>query len=236
MCLSYRYFSPLKTLIVWIITAFLVSACSPRSNQQNKTMDTPSQILAQQLEFLGYHKLFLAGSQEKAPEVWQKGANKALLLEVINSPSSTPYSKFLAAEIFHYSNEALPEATHKPLARAYAYTLAHTSTRKKNSLPLNGNAWGLLYEEDDPGQVGKHFMSLGKATIPSLVELLEDSDGEVLYEGSEEALLGSGYQYRIKDFAAFYLSKITGIPITFYQNIKKRDAEIERFKRAIGKK
>ena len=63
--------------------------------------------------------------------------------------------------------------------------------------------------------------------------LLEDSNGLILYEGSQEATMGNSYQYRIKDIAAFYLSKITNIPIQFYQDFEKRDAEIERLKLLI---
>jgi hypothetical protein len=33
----------------------------------------------------------------------------------------------------------------------------------------------------------------------------------------EEATVGNGYKYRIKDFAAFYLGRITGTPIAFHE-------------------
>jgi hypothetical protein len=80
--------------------------------------------------------------------------------------------------------------------------------------------------------LGKKVISFGKIALPFLVKLLDD-DGTVFYEGSKEATIGNAYHYRIKDFAAFYISKITNNPIQFYKNYKDRDREIERLKKRI---
>src|SRR5690606_14162510 len=150
------------------------------------------------------------------------------IYQIIESPTSSMEGKFLAAEILRHYQVAFEPQHKEDLINAYAYTLKHTSSERGNPVRLNGNVWGLLYNEDDLGDLGQQMVRFGPAAIPALGKLLEDSAGRILYEGSEEALIGNGYRYRIKDFAAFYISKIKNIPVRFHQDLEKRDKEIER--------
>jgi hypothetical protein len=36
------------------------------------------------------------------------------------------------------------------------------------------------------------------------------------YQGSKEATIGNAYGYRIKDFAAYYIGRILGVPLKYY--------------------
>ncbi len=225
-------------LLYWYLLVCILFGCTHLSQaQQNtkkkQTMHTSS--LAQQLEDSGYRQLFLTGKQKGAKEIWQEGKNKNALEKLLADENTSLYAQFLAIEILRRFKVDVDSKHNSQLAKAYTYALKHSSADQKKYSSITGNAWGLLYEEDHLGHLGKQMVALGKSAIPELVKLLDNNHGKILYEGSEEATIGNGYQYRIKDFAAFYLSKITQTPITFYQDLAKRDAEIERFKKALPK-
>lgn len=186
--------------------------------------------LEKELVEAGYRHLFLRGEKSLADYIWQNGKNQRELKSIIKNPKSSLYAKFLAAELIRHFRLELDPKWYGILAEAYAYALANTSADKGNIIHLNGNLWGLLYEENDTGYLGQQFIKFGDEAFPYLMNLLDDSDGKILYEGSEEATIGNAYQYRIKDFAAFYLSKIKNIPIKFHQDFEKRDKEIEQLK------
>lgn len=192
-----------------------------------------SEEFANRLIAIGFPKLFMYGEQSLAKTIWEDGENVEKLKSIISSTSSPSHAKFLAAEVLRYFEVELDPQSYVVLAEAYAYALENTSADRDNVVHLNGNLWGLLYEEDDAGYLGQQFVKFGNAAMPSLTKLLDDSASRVLYEGSEEATIGSAYQYRIKDFAAFYIAKIKHIPISFYQDFEERDKEIERLKGLI---
>ncbi len=68
-----------------------------------------------------------------------------------------------------------------------------------------------------------------------IATLLLIASDTIFYEGSQEATTGGSLKYRVKDAAAFYLGKIAGIPVKFYEQNADRDAEIERLKEALKK-
>ncbi len=179
---------------------------------------------------IGYPGLFMHGEHNLADSIWEDGNNVKQLESIVLSTSTLSHARFLAAEVFRYFNIELDTQSYAILSEAYAYVLENTSADRGNIVHLNGNLWGLLYEEDDVGYLGKQFIKFGNAAIPSLTRLLDDHASRVLYEGSEEATIGNAYQYRIKDFAAFYISKIKNISIEFNQDFEQRDKEIERLK------
>ena len=137
--------------------------------------------------------------------------------------------RFLASEVLFQIDKTYPDNDILVvLGEIYSNTLKRSGISNEVDL-LPANAWGLLYEDDDVGFIGKRIIHIGNAAVPYLYELLNNEEG-VLYEGSEEATIGNSYQYRIKDIAAFYIAKIKNIPITYYKEFDKRDKEIERLK------
>ena len=201
---------------------------------QIKQMNTSN--LENQLIELGYQQLFQYGERSKAYDIWQKGTKRTALQNLIVSSETSLYGKFLAAEVLRYFKIALHPTYHETLAEAYTHALACTSVDKEEKLILTGNLWGLLYESNDSGYLGKQLIAFGKSATPYLIKLLDNDNGRILYEGSREATIGNSYQYRVNDFAAFYLSKITDTLIRFYKDLAARDAEIERFKKGLKKK
>jgi hypothetical protein len=73
------------------------------------------------------------------------------------------------------------------------------------------------------GQLGAVVIGLGKVAVPYLLKLLGDT-GPVFSEGSREATTGNQLRFRIKDFAAYYIGKIEGVPAPLHEQHAARDA------------
>ena len=208
----------------------MLYACKPT------TMTNPNTVRLNTLQAHTYTSLFTPVSGTTvADSIWQGGKGQAGLVQIVQTDSLPFEVRFLAAEVLHQHNN-LPTSTHAQyLAKIYAWALQHTATEEGMTFGLMGNMWGMLYEHDDAGTSGQVLPSLGKAAIPLLTPMLKNK-AHIEYEGSREATTGHLYQYRVKDFAAYYLHKITQEPITFYQDHAQRDQEIERFAQALKAK
>ena len=203
------------------------------TNFSSKNFDKMNiKALEEKLNDIGYSNLFLSDNQQ-LDRIWQNGENKLKLKQIINADSSTLTAIFLANEVLRNYNIESEKKNSSKLAEAYVFALKHTNIEKDSQLGLNANLWGLLYEENDVGHLGEMLISFGVVAVLFLSMLLNDN-GSVLYEGGQEAMIGNAYQYRIKDFAAFYISRIKNTPIEFYQDIEERDREIERFKKSLN--
>lgn len=155
-------------------------------------------------------------------KIWDEPGNPAALEALIDDASAPPKARFLAAEVL-FAKDFTFASRHDAgaLARLYANALIGRFTG-------HANVWGLLWIDDSVGQVGGRFVALGEAAIPALRELLEDTTVIDWYAGSEEATVGNRQGYRIKDFAAFYLSRMLAEPIAFHADVAARDAEIRK--------
>jgi hypothetical protein len=96
------------------------------------------------------------------------------------------------------------------------------------------NSWGLLYEHQDDGPVGIAFLTIGMKAIQPLCILLSDERTHLKYQGSVEATVGNRYGYRVKDFAAYYIGRITGKPLKYYRDLADRDRQIDQLKQELG--
>ncbi|WP_298516415.1 hypothetical protein [uncultured Kordia sp.] len=199
----------------------------------DRNIDT---ILIKKIEESGYRNLFLSNDDIVEKVIWNQGNNKDKLKSIAYSENTSHLARFLTVEILKKYNVEIDVEFYEIIAESYGYALHRTTMGDSKFYGIVGNLWGLLYEENDLGKLGDFYVSLGEKAIPSLVKLLSYDNSEIFYEGSEEATLGNSYQYRVKDFAAFYISKIKGIPMTFYQDFDKRDAEIERLKEVLENK
>lgn len=179
-----------------------------------------------------YGDLFLRSDYSFIDSIWNEGKNEEKLKKILEDEKSSLTVKFLTAEILRYFEVDITKKFSKQVSSSYLYSLIDTSEEGKNIAELNGNLWGFLYDQDDTGHLGEVFIKLGDDSVNDLEKGLTNN-AFVFYEGSREATTGNSYQYRVKDFAAFYISKIKDIPMTFYQDFEKRDAEIERLKEIL---
>jgi hypothetical protein len=156
--------------------------------------------------------------------IWSEPGNVSDLEELVKDSTAPAKVRFLAAEVLFARDVFFVDRAGEALvAQLYADALV-------NGYTGHANAWGLLWEHDEVGEVGSRFLVLGEAAIPALSALLDNDTIVDSYEGSEEATVGNGYRFRIKDFAAYYLNRITGYPVPFHRDHGGRDAEIERLK------
>ncbi|MBC8756315.1 hypothetical protein H2O64_16695 [Kordia sp. YSTF-M3] len=189
--------------------------------------------LEHELIAIGFKGLFQLYYDNPKNKIWNSGANEEKLKNIIEQPNSSLLGSFLAAETLRYYEVKLDKKYTNKLSEAYVYALEKTNMEDDDFIGISANSWGFLYNNKNAGYLGEKLISYGEITISNLVKLLE-IEGKVLYEGSEEATIGNDYQYRIKDFAAFYIAKIKNIPLTFYQDFDERDAEIERLKKILA--
>jgi hypothetical protein len=180
--------------------------------------------LANKLMKLGYIELFHGLDETALDTIWNEPGVPEALTTLAVDPGAPTLARFLAAEILFRKQESYPpEEQKKQLASVYATALAENFTEAANTWGLPGVLNGFAEE---------HFEVLGAAAIPELVKLVND-DKRVYYTGSQEATLGSSYGYRVKDLAAFYISKIRNIPFELNEDPRKRDKEIEKLKNSL---
>jgi hypothetical protein len=178
-------------------------------------------------ELLGATFFYYPQHELAVERVWSQPGNPAALEALVRDPAAPPKARFLAAEVLFAKDVFFIDRVGRPLvARLYAEALAKRYTP-------HGNAWGLLWEDDGLGEAGGRFLVLGSEAIPALAELLDDDTVVADYEGSEEATLGNRARYRVKDFAAYYISRIRGEALPVHGDPAARDGEIARLERKL---
>jgi len=95
--------------------------------------------------------------------------------------------------------------------------------------------WGWLWASpgDPVGTLGRIFVEIGPPALPALKALLNDASSRSAYIGSEEATEMAMKRYRVKDFAAFYISRIMNLELPWEQNLAKRDEAIDRLHKQL---
>ena len=198
----------------------------------------PAEQVADDLGRAGYAGLFLAGDRSSHGSLWRDGENREALEEIVKGERYGDLERVLASEVlYRHGDSDPPEGWEDTLGRVYARALSITGTGDR-PIVLTGNLWGFMYHSDqsgvqDYGPLGAHLLEAGPAAVPHLVPLLDDP-ASLFYEGSQEATLGNSLRYRVKDAAAYYLGKLTGVPVAFHEQPQERDAEIDRLKAAVA--
>ncbi|HEX6372983.1 MAG TPA: hypothetical protein VF006_28935 [Longimicrobium sp.] len=180
--------------------------------------------LAERLMALGYTDLFQRADYAALDALWREPGVPAGLAALAVDPAAAVPARFLAAEIlFHRAGTCPPAQDTRALADAYAAALAQ-------GYPGGGNVWGVPGQA--PDGVGAHVVSLGREAIPAFLPLLDD-DTPVPYEGSEEAMEGRRFGFRVKDLAAHLLAAIAGVDLPVSEDPRARDAEIDRLRASL---
>jgi hypothetical protein len=193
----------------------------PISNQERPV----SLSLAQKLVTDAYGAAFQWPQHDIMIErVWSEPGNPAQLEALIDDRRAPLKARLIAAEaLFKHDFGFLDRHDNTEVARIYAEALAH------HTVPA-ANVWGLLWINEHVGELGGRFIMLGDDAVPALRALLDDVTVVDWYMGSEDATLGNGARYRIRDFAAYYLARITNQRLAFHADFAARDAEIAKLK------
>lgn len=215
-------------------------SCAPSGRNSSVSLNPNSENkLEAELIKINYPDLFMFGSRNKADKIWASAGGPDPFEQIIDNDKSDIHGVFLAAEVLRYKDyEILKDGRHDILARAYVAALQSLGSKEgKKTYQLNGNLWGFLTYTNDPGHLGSQLIKIGNSAIKLLFPLLED-ESKVIYEGSRDATTGDWLNYRLKDFAAFYLAKILELDLPHHQDHPSRDLEIERIKEHLqhGKK
>ncbi|MEO8108815.1 MAG: hypothetical protein ABI594_02230 [Ginsengibacter sp.] len=197
-----------------------------------------SKELAIKLNEINYRDIFYPHDNELMDAIWQGGENQDFLLQTVSDSDSNDYTRLLASEILFEKKPGYP-----PLnlgeTLSYIYPKALLISGKNQGEYLPGNVWGFMYHTDkfginDYGKLGMHLINTGKSAVPYLINLL-DKKNILYYEGSRDATTGNALKYRVKDAAAYYIGKITGISVQYYDSDRQRDEEIKRLKKNLAK-
>lgn len=213
-----------KALSGFVLLALALGLWMSVSCQSAAQIGRDTSRLEKQLLELGYTDLFLRLNDEHLSAIWKQDDAPEQLARLVFDESASHEARFLAAEILFRKQESFPAQDGvERLAKVYGIALQNAQI---------GNLWGLPGYLD--GLAGEHYVSLGEPAIPTLIPLLRD-EREVFYEGSREATYANAYRYRVKDFAAFYISQILDIPYEIHLKPTERDVEIERLRSYISK-
>jgi hypothetical protein len=205
----------------------------PNQNHENRS-SPPAEVAMDRAQLVRrlvndeYGKLFYWPQHDQTiDKIWAEPANHPLLESIVSDQSAPGRARFVAAEVLFTSDLSfLGRVERGQVAEIYARALADNEIG-------HANPWGLLWENDTPGTAGVRFLMLGDAAIPALARLLENGTVVTWYAGSEEATVGNGHRYRIKDFAAYYLSLMVKHPIPFHASPADRDTEIAKLRAAL---
>ncbi|HET9626005.1 MAG TPA: hypothetical protein VFP84_31810 [Kofleriaceae bacterium] len=158
-------------------------------------------------------------------EVWRvfsEGSEYASLVEDAQRP---PHVRFAAALVLR--SESMIEfqmVNPHVMAQVFASAL-------QNDLAGYAFPWGSLWAPGEPlGLLGQVFVELGPPAEPELGRLLDDPSERSAYLGREIASEMAARQYRVKDFAAFYLAQIAHLDLPWERDLARRDQAIERLR------
>lgn len=188
-----------------------------------------TQSLADKITSGGYGLLFYWPAHDQTmAAIWSEPGNPPKLEALIDDRAAPLLARLVAAEeLFAHDFSFLDRHPNEEVARIYTRALA-------GGIP-NANAWGLLWIDDSVGHLGGRLLALDRDAIGPLRELLEDRTVVTRYEGSEEATLGNGARYRVRDVAAYYLARIVNYKLAFADDLAERDRLIDGLTAALDR-
>jgi hypothetical protein len=181
-------------------------------------------MLAERLLSLGYTELFQRLDDRALTALWGEVGAPDALEKIALDGDEDAWVRFLAAEVVLSKRpDGFDDGERRAIGSLYATALRRQFTGSANEWSFPGQ---LL------GRAGEHLLSLGDDAVPALTALLDDNT-PVIYEGSEEATVGASYGYRVKDLAAEFIARITGLPFPISTDPAARDAAIAELRRRL---
>jgi hypothetical protein len=225
----------MKYLILLLLTSFCScqthSLISNHKDSNEDIITSQSDTITQKLMTDHYGEFFNYAIQDEIiSTVWAEAGGVAPLKAIVINEDAPTKARLLACQVLmQYEFTFLGDEDVKidRVAAMYTDALVNNTTGMANS-------WGLLYEHNDEGPIGILLVMLGEEAISELIKLL-DNETIHMYDGSEEATVGNDYQFRVKDFAAYYICEIRNIEAVYHETHADRDKEIEKLKILLSK-
>jgi hypothetical protein len=220
-----------------VILLLLLCSCQthPTTLKNNdlktKMTNRKSDTITQKLMTNHYGEFFNYAIQDQIIRtVWAEAGGVAPLKAIVINEDAPTKARLLACQVLMKKEFTFLRDEDVRLDRVIA---VYTDALVSNTTGM-ANSWGLLYEYDDDGPIGNMLVLFGEEAIPELVKLL-DNETIHLYHGSKEATIGNAYQFRVKDFAAYYICEIKNIKAVYHETHAARDIEIEKLKIRLAK-
>lgn len=221
----------------WLAIAALAMACAPATPHATTPPPplpaaTPSPLSSLSARLADCDLLEMATGLAASAQVaalWHDQPDARLYTQIVEDAARPLPARFAAALMLRSKSAAQLRRTDR---RALAEVLTAALQRD-----LVGYAypWGRLWAGFDPlGLLGQLVVELGRPAIPALVALLDDTSPRDSYRGREEATDMAMRQYRVKDFAAFYLSRIAGLELPWHPELADRDQAIDRLRAQLA--
>lgn len=180
--------------------------------------------LAQRLLRLGYTELFQRLDDAALAALWREEGVPDALQRIALDVDEDARARFLAAEaVLSRRPDGFGNGERREIGSLYAQALRGQFTGSANEWSFPGQPLG---------RAGEHLLALGDSAVPALAALLDD-DTPVIYEGSQEAMVGASYGYRVKDLAAQLIAGITGLPFPLSTDPSVRDVAITEQRRRL---
>lgn len=212
-----------------LVVGLMVAGCT--ASQAHEAPPPPRHVdeLAARLTRCKITELATALAMDpQVAEVWRAFPDPAAYGQLVEDVDRPPVVRFAAALMLRSASaiefkRVNPHAT----AQVFAYALA-------NDLVGYAFPWGTLWAPREPvGLLGEVLVELGKPAEPALAALLDDATPRDTYLGRDESVVMAKRQYRVKDFAAFYLARIAHLELPWEPDLAKRDEAIARMRRQI---
>ena len=175
--------------------------------------------IAKKIKEYGYINIFWQVDDTLLNELWANGNNRDELQKIWQNKAMGLQVRLTAAEILFQKDSLFPGTDQKIkilLTRLYINALNNNGT-------INGNIWGL---PGFNGPAGENLFKTDKNESVRLLKLLLKNKQELNYVGSKDATYGNEYRYRVKDVAAFYLSKLLNVKYKIFKDLEDREIEI----------
>jgi hypothetical protein len=218
------------TSVLFLSTVLLL--CCSTTNQTNVRNDKLAARLME-IRYDGLNDgLFAYDKPSLADSIWRTEDNRQALLEIVSNTGYDDYARLLASEILFEKKMNYPvKELEDTLAYIYSKALFIAGDDSSRT-HLYGNLWGFIYQGGGNDRLGSRLVKIGEKAVPYLSKLLDDTC-KIDYVGLEEATIGNLLNYRVKDAAAYYIGRITGIAVPFHENWADRDVEIEGLKKKL---
>lgn len=216
----------MKLLYYIFFTILVFPSCAQKNKvtkqQVDNTMKKNTSEFVKNLSTKKYGEYFFYPDHQETLEfIWSIESDQVVFQDICTNAEIDLLARIVAAEVLLQADLLLfYEVDRRKLAKIYVEAF-------ENDISKMADSWGIPFEQSRYGILGDHLISIGEMAIPFLKPLLSNESLRNNYIESEVGALAEGYKLRVKDFAAFYISRIQGQTYDFLADPKARDRQIK---------